>query len=151
MVSDAVYEADFNLDEALTGQFGAKKKAAFNALLREQKIQVNSNNALRGFFAKISEKVASLPVLALKIAVEPDGSMLQELSDWFPANIDRQVLIDLEVVPGIIAGAVLTFNGRYADYSVRPVFDRIFPEVLKPNNLPEAKPALGQTTAPEGQ
>jgi F0F1-type ATP synthase delta subunit len=97
--------------------------------LRNNNISPGSNSPLKDFFDKIREKVSSMPVISLTLAFEPGEETLKILSDWFPLNINRQILLDIKIDTNLIAGAYISFNGKYLDSSVRPIFDRTYKEI----------------------
>jgi hypothetical protein len=129
-ISEEIYRTDFDLEKALIEQFGIRKADKFNILLRNSKISPSSNSALKDILDKIREKVSSMPVISLTLAFEPGEETLKSLSDWFPLNINRQVLLDIKVDTNLIAGAYISFNGKYSDSSVKPIFDQTYKEIL---------------------
>ncbi len=129
-VSDQVYSAGFNLESALLAQFGLSKKDKFMTLLRDQAVNHESNSSLQEFLTRVREKIAALSVVTLTLAFEPDEKILYELSEWFVLNINRQVLLDINVDPDLIAGAAVTFAGKFQDFSVKPKFNEILTGVL---------------------
>jgi len=120
-----VYETDFNLESMLLTEFGIQKKDRFLSLLRNNQINTTSNSNLSEFFNLITQKISSLPIVTLSIAFEPDSQSLQDLSQWFTLNINRQVIFEIIVDPKLIAGAAITYNGRYEDYSAKSKFAQI--------------------------
>lgn len=131
-IAETIYHTNFSLERALIEQLGIQKKDRFIALLREQQINTESRNALKEFFALISDKVASLPVISLTIAFEPNEAVLQAISQWFLLNAKKQVLMDIQFDRSLIAGATLTFNGKFKDYSIRSQFQKVVTESLAP-------------------
>ncbi len=138
-IAETIYHTNFSLERALTEQFGVQKKDRFIALLREQQISTESRNALKEFFALLSEKVTSLPVLALTLAFEPSDTVLQAISQWFLLNAKKQVLMDIQIDRSLIAGATLTFNGKFKDYSIRTQFQKVVSETLS-SQVPTKQP-----------
>jgi hypothetical protein len=134
IISEEIYKTDFNLEKALAEQFGVQKKDKFNALLRDSKIPIGSNSALKDFISKIQEEISSLPVVSLTIAFEPEDETLKSLFDWFPLNINKRVLLDIKVDRNIIAGAYVGCNGKCLDFSIKPIFDQIYSEIPDNNN-----------------
>jgi F0F1-type ATP synthase delta subunit len=124
-ISDKIYNTNFNLEKTLTDQLGIQEKDKFMTILRNNKIPLSSNSALKDFIGKIQEKISSLPTVSLTLAFEPKEKTLKSLSDWFPLNINQQVLLDIKVDPEIIAGASISYKGKFLDFSVKPVFDQV--------------------------
>jgi hypothetical protein len=133
-ISEELYETNFNLEKALVEQFGIRKSDKFNELLRDNRIPPGSSAALKDFINKIQEIVSSLPVVSLTIAFEPEEETLKNIFDWFPLNINRQVLLDIKVDPNLIAGANIGYNGKCLDCSIKPIFDQTYSEIPAGSN-----------------
>lgn len=129
-LSANIYKTDFNLEKALLDTFGMEKKDMLMKLLNDNTIAVATPSALKEFFEKMQQAIASLPVLSMTVAFEPQEQTLKPLSEWFVLNIKKQVLFEIKVDPNLIAGATITFNGKFADYSIKPTFEKILQEML---------------------
>jgi F0F1-type ATP synthase delta subunit len=129
-ISEKIYETGFDLEKALMEQFGIQKKDKFISYLRNNKINLESSSALNEILTKIQEKISSLSVISLTMAIEPNGQMIKALSDWFFLNINKQVLFDIQVDPNLIAGSTITYGGKYFDFSIRSIFEDVIKEVL---------------------
>ena len=105
-------ELDFNLEKILQEQFGTRKMDKFISLLREKEIPLESNSPLNKFFGQIQETISTLPLASLTFAIEPNEQILKSVSDWFLLNLKKQVLIEPEIDPNLIAGAVVGFQGK---------------------------------------
>jgi hypothetical protein len=138
-ISESIYETGFDLEKALIEHFGTKKKDQFISLLRENKINIYSNSDLKTFFDKIQARIADLPILSLTVAFEPTEETFKLLSEWFLLNIHKEALLDITVDTKIIAGAKVSFNGKYSDHSIKTKFDQIFQDVLlnRPRSIAE--------------
>lgn len=124
-VSEQLYQTNFDLEKALNEQFGIQKKDRFLTILRENNIANDSIPAIKAFLTDMNKMIASLPVLTLTIAFEPNEQTLKSLSEWFIINLKKQVLFSISVDRSLIAGATLSYNGKYLDFSIRQKFDEI--------------------------
>src|SRR5690348_9883520 len=118
-IGEATYQTSFNLEKALMDQFGVDKKDKLMAIIRENNISVGSAPQVKEFVAKLQEAIAQIPLLPLTIAFEPTGQILKNMSDWFFMNLKKQVLFDIKIDKNIIAGAAVTYNGKFLDFSVK--------------------------------
>lgn len=132
-ISEKIYKTDFDLEKTLMEEFGLRKKDKFVTLLRNNKINIESQSALSDFFGKIVEKISTLSVLSITLAFEPTEKTLEVLSEWFLLNINKQFLFDFKVDFGLIAGAQILANGRHFDFSIRSKFDQALKDVLADN------------------
>lgn len=131
IISQRIFDTDFNPEKALLEQFGIKKKETFMTLLRNSKINAESRLDIKKFIDEIQAKIGSLPVISLILAFEPKEQTLQTLSRWFVLNTNMQVLFEISVDKQLVAGAAILSNGKYLDYSIKPKFEKIFAEVNK--------------------
>ncbi len=132
-IVDMMYTTNFDLEKALMHELGIHKKDAFMKLLRENKMSDASHSAMQDFLKKMQETITSLPVVSLTIAFEPSEETLKALSQWFLTTRNKQVLFDILTDEKLIAGAIITSNGKFKDYSIRKDFDRIIrSELMKP-------------------
>lgn len=132
LVSRRIYETGFSLETALLEQLGLEKKDSFFALLRNNEVNTESNSALADFFTLLADHVSKLPIATISLAFEPTEKILRSLSEWFTLNINRQVLFDIKIDPDLLAGAAITYNGKYFDFSVKSQFDQLITRALTP-------------------
>jgi len=130
---DMVYTTGFDLEKVLMQQFGLRKKDALMKLLRDSKLNGTTATDVQEFLKKLQETASSLPIVSLAIAFEPTEETLQALSRWFLSTLNMHVLFDIQLDTALIAGATITYNGKFKDYSIRPVWDNIVQRSLHPD------------------
>ena len=139
-ISAQIYETAFDLDKILLEQLGIQKKDKFLTLLRHNSVPLDSHILIKGFIEKIQEKISTMPVLNLTIAFDPNEKTLRSFSEWFLVNANAQVLLDIHINPSLIAGAVISINGKFYDFSVRPKFNAVLQGVVAaPSSPPPEK------------
>lgn len=146
-IAEKIYQTEFNLENILMEQFGLQKRDKFMTLLRENNVNTGAPSDIKDFFDKLQEKISSLPVLSLTVAFEPKEQTLLALSQWFLLNIDKQVLLDITVNPAIIAGAVISINGKHLDFSVKPKFDQLLNDMVS-EKVTQNSPVQKEQPAP---
>jgi hypothetical protein len=124
-ITEEVYRTDFNLDQALIKHLGIQKKDKMTAMFRDNNINIGSNSEIMSYFAMIQEIITAMPVVTITMAIEPPEETLQAMSEWFLLNTNQQVLFDIRVDPKLIAGITLTFKGKYKDFSIRQMVERV--------------------------
>jgi F0F1-type ATP synthase delta subunit len=151
-VIDKIFQTDFNIEKALSDQFGINTSDRLLAIMRENTINTQSHDNVKTFLTTMQESISKLPILTLTIAFEPQAKTLRSLSEWFLINMKKQVVFDFSVDKKVIAGATLTYNGKFFDFSVKPAFERILKtyteRLIKPANQPQ-HPAMTQPTQQE--
>jgi len=154
-VSEKIFRSDFNLHKALTEQFGVTKTDRFLSLLLNNNINAESLPDVKAFLNTLQKQVSSLQVLSLTIAFEPNQQTLTSLSEWFMVNMKKQMLFDITVDHTVIAGATLSYNGKFSDFSIRPTFNRIlqnaFTNSSNTTTVPQKEPTSEPTTHQRSQ
>jgi F0F1-type ATP synthase delta subunit len=144
-IFDTIYTAHFDLDKSLMQELGMQKKEALIKLLRENKVQDSSIPALQEFLKKIQDAIATLPLVTLTIAFEPTNETLKAFSQWFLFTLKKQVIFDIHVDTSLVAGATITANGKFKDYSLKALFEKTIEE-KPPMQQQTATPTLHQST-----
>lgn len=73
----------------------------------------------KAYLEKLMESIRSLPLIKLTFAFVPTRGFLQECCDNITGLLKQPVLIDLTVDPTIIGGALISYNGKYVDLSIK--------------------------------
>lgn len=145
-VTEKMYYTNFNVEKVLMEQFGVVKKDALLSVLRDNNISVDSTKTIKDFFTKIQETIAALPVVPISLAFEPKEQTLKMLSDWFMINLKKQVLFDISVDRKLIAGAAITYKGKFKDFSIKTKVTEIINQVITKPQPIHAVPGPTQKT-----
>ncbi len=100
-------------DTVIQGQIRPEMAAIFKKLGREAISTV-------GFLAGLRQAILNSRKAELVIAVSPNQRLTLRLSEWVKENFGQDVLLDLLYDPGILGGAIVSFGGKYMDFSLRP-------------------------------
>lgn len=129
-IVEQMYTTNFNLEQAIHTQFGIQQSDIFLKLLREHKLQNGSLQDIQIFLNKIQEILKNLSVVSLTLAFEPSDEVLKSLTQWCALNLQKQVVLDVQIDPHIIAGVKINYNGRFKDYSVTSIFNTLVSNML---------------------
>lgn len=124
-IAGEIYNTGFNLDQALIRHLGIQKKDKMISLLRDNNINPGSNSELVQFFGKVQEKITTMPVVTITMAIDPPEETIQAISEWFVLNTSRQAVFDIQVDSRLIAGITLGYRGIFKDYSIRQTVERV--------------------------
>lgn len=72
----------------------------------------------KNYFEGLAKSIEELETLSLEVAIEPTAEMMQKIYAWVFQSLGRHVIIDLSVNPVLIAGAKISFNGKFVDFSL---------------------------------
>lgn len=71
----------------------------------------------KGDLANWKLEIENLRVLGLTVANEPTRSNVLAYGAWIKKNIGQDVIMDITVDERLVAGAQITWKGRYQDYA----------------------------------
>jgi F0F1-type ATP synthase delta subunit len=146
----SLYEVDFDLETFLQHQFGVKKKDKFLTLLRENQVPLDKKPSLNKFLDKIMETITNMPAARMTLAIEPDQQILKSMSNWFLLNLKKQILIETQIDPTLIAGANIEYQGKHFDSSIKSVFDQTYTTYMSEpkdqKSADEAQPKINEAT-----
>ncbi len=152
IISQKIFDTDFNLEKVLNEHLGIYKKDRFIAFIRDHQVKIETTIDLKNFLTKIQEKISFLPVINLTLAFEPNEQTMQTLADWFLLN-NKEVVFNITVDPSLIAGIAIYYNSKFIDYSVKSRFEQIIKEAITPpaqtTKVQVAEPAEYQSTNSE--
>jgi hypothetical protein len=75
----------------------------------------NVENYLESLLASL----ADLEPLSLTLAFEPTDGNIEKFYEWASVNVSPKIFLDIEHDPSILGGAVVSFRGKYHDFSLR--------------------------------
>lgn len=112
----------------LIGELGVLRRAlfkttpgAFEAVLKEE-VRKKVADVIEFYISKgadkekligfLESKFRDLPTLVLTISFDPTGAIVERISKWVRGNVG-EVLLDLRIDRSVVAGAQISFNGKY--------------------------------------
>ncbi len=66
---------------------------------------------------RLKTQLDKAKVLELTVSVTPTSSMVSAVHSWALKNIADNVVVSFNKNPSIVAGAVVSYNGKYGDFS----------------------------------
>lgn len=131
-IIEQMYTTNYNFEKVVKEQLGVEKADAFFKMLRENGLQNATIPQIQEFLKKIQTIVTNLSVVSLTLAFEPSEEVLKTFAQWFITNINTQVIFDVRVDHNIIGGIKITYNGKFKDYSLGTLFEKLLQSVLSP-------------------
>jgi F0F1-type ATP synthase delta subunit len=88
-------------------------------------ISPTNHEDMKLFLTGLKAELQSCEIITLTIAFEPSAELVTTISDWVHNNLGSKVLLEVNVDPYIIGGAIIIFNGKYLNISVKKKLDDI--------------------------
>jgi F0F1-type ATP synthase delta subunit len=95
----------------------------FEHLAAKQSVLLDDKPMLKNFLVQVKTFVQHIPVVTIEIPFIPTSEMLANMSNYLSIYIKRTILFDISLNKNLIAGAKLSFNGKFKDFSYKKNLD----------------------------
>jgi F0F1-type ATP synthase delta subunit len=93
--------------------------------LEKKKVISKSAEKQAVFCERLEKYLQSLPQLKLEIAFHPQESSIVRISEWIKKELGDKTIIDLNINPKIIGGAIIEHQGNWRDFSLSKEIDSL--------------------------
>lgn len=94
--------------------------------LNQQNVSLENHEQLQQYFTGLKQFLAALPLLQLTIPYHPSNEQVEKLSDWARRETNKPVILQIQYNPTLLGGAVITYEGRYTDLSLKKKLDAVY-------------------------
>lgn len=81
------------------------------------------------YLIQLAGELKKLPVIHLSIAVEPTYETLNNIHAWLLRELNSNFILELEYDPGLIGGAIITYQGKYHDGSLKTQLEEVYAQL----------------------
>jgi len=115
-----------NIEEILDKSVGQKTLGIVKKLIQDNKIDPSDYNSLEKLLIGIKQDLKKITILKITLAIDPTPEIIDHLFEWVKQNLGEGIILDIDKNESILGGAVITFNGRYKDFSLKCTLGEIF-------------------------
>jgi len=131
MLEKSLYQTGENdFDEVLHNGVSQKLSEAIQNLLHGQE-NSQDQNIRKALLDEIIHSVNNLKSVKMEISVEPSQGMIKKIHKWITENTGAGRIMEIIVDENIIAGARITYEGKYAECTLNKVWDEVWQEIRK--------------------
>lgn len=124
MLAESVYKANPEIfKHTLNTNLQRNLTDALTLSLTEQAISFDNHQALQQYFHGLKQFITTLPILQLTLAYHPSNEQIEALALWARQQTGKPVILQLHFNKHLIGGAIITFEGRYIDLSLKKKLD----------------------------
>lgn len=114
------------LSKTLTNDVPLKYSLFIKKLMEQNKISGKNQSAQQELLEEIGKKLKTLEQLNLTIAFNPTERNIENFYLWAVKNIGENTIINLEIDPSIVGGAIISYKGLYSDFSLKKEIEKAF-------------------------
>lgn len=121
IISADLFKSDKTIAEVLGQRLPSGKIGMIQAIADKYNVNQDNKSDMQELLQQINDAIDDLPLAHLIIAIDPNVQTVQAIHHWFYRTLKKPAVIDIDVDPSLIAGSVISFNGKLRDYSLKRV------------------------------
>lgn len=123
---DFTAEIEFFLQKGTLDEISTITAQKIKEAFTRNNLDINNKDSVAAFCANLKELLKKLKVIKLVLAFCPSVKMLENIHNFVKENIGAGYILDIEILDEVLGGAVVMFNGKYADYTLKKTIEESF-------------------------
>jgi len=91
-------------------------------------LDINDKSVVFNFLEKLSFFIKKLKVIKLVLAFDPTSKIVEKIHNFVQDVLGIGYVLDIEVSEDILGGAIVIFNGKYNDFTLKKQLEDTFRE-----------------------
>ena len=91
-------------------------------------LNFNNRETVSKFFKTLKELIKKLKAIKIVLAFDPSAKTIENIHNFITDSLGIGYILEIEVFQEILAGAIVIFNGKYIDFSLRKRIEDTFRE-----------------------
>lgn len=104
-------------------------------IFSKNNLDMNDKELIRDFLETLKDLIKKFKVIKLILAFDPSLKTIQNIHEQVSEKLGIGYILDIEIDESVLGGAVIIFNGKYKDFTLRKAIDEVFAskkeEILK--------------------
>jgi len=89
-------------------------------------LDINNKNIVVSFFKTLKELLKKLKVIKLVLAFDPTRKTIENIHNFVKNIVGIGYILDIEISEDVLGGAVIIFNGKYYDFTLKKSIEDTF-------------------------
>ena len=115
LIEDSEYRANGGLEDTLRADV---RYFVANDILREHKAK-----GLLAYLDGLKDVLATVKIVQITLAFIPTDRYITTMFDFVNSGRPENLILDIQHDPSLIAGAEITYNGKYGDYTLLSIMN----------------------------
>jgi len=97
-------------------------------IFSKNNLDMTDKEQVSDFLDTLADLIKKFKVIKLVLAFDPTRETIENIHSFICENIGIGYILDIEVLEGVCGGAVVIFNGKYKDFTLRKSLEETFKE-----------------------
>lgn len=123
---DALFKTQGNAFEKALNSISIPNKQTLKEAFLKDNVSFEDKTMIKEYLIGLKERVQKLRVLKLSLGFAPSEDSIDKLFTWVLKNQGVGVILDIKEDKKIIGGAIIEFEGKYKDFSLKKKLEEVF-------------------------
>lgn len=114
-----LFKKDRTLEQILEQEISYQHGLTLKKIAANHNVNLQHAAEVVNFLNDLTDAITSLPIVHLTLAFPPKASLVTTLSQWFTVHMQQHVILNITVDRSLLAGAIVSFNGKQKNYSLK--------------------------------
>lgn len=107
---------------SVSAEFASKIIKAFS----KNNLNINDASLMIDFLKTLREVIHKLKTIKITLAFDPNQATIERLFVFIKENLGHRYILDIESSSEILGGAIISFEGKYSDGSLKKSIEDVF-------------------------
>ena len=121
--------------EKAFGLISQKTAKKITQIFSKNNFNTDDKELITDFLDTLASLIKKFKVIKLTLAFDPTPKTIDNIHEFVSQNLGIGYILDIEVLENILGGAVIMFNGKYQDFTLKKTLEEVFEskneEILK--------------------
>jgi len=127
LMSELFKSEKVSLEEALTS-ISSNSANRITEIFEKNNLDMTDKGEARDFLDTLADLIKKFKVIKLILAFDPTRKTIENIAEFVSESIGIGYILDIEISESVLAGAVVMFNGKYKDFTLRKSLEETFKE-----------------------
>lgn len=115
---ESLYNTKINSTEVLGELFSKEIKQVLVEVAKNKGASTSDPVSFQNVLVSIKEEISKIPHLEITVGTEITEEFLYRIQRWLDTHIEDKVIIEITYDSSVIAGAKISYNGAFHDYTI---------------------------------
>lgn len=125
-LSSTLFKSEkMSLDKAITSISSDSAKKIMD-IFSKNKFDSADKGIVRDFLDTLKDLIKRFKVIKLTLAFDPTLKTIEKIHEYVSEHIGIGYIFDIDVLDTLMGGAIITFDGKYCDFTLRKRLEETF-------------------------
>lgn len=95
-------------------------------IFSKNNFDINDKDTVTDFLETLKGLLKKFKIIKLVLAFDPTRRTIENIHNFVKNTIGIGYILDIEVSQDLLGGAIITFNGKYSDFTVKKTIEESF-------------------------